>query len=152
MCSDMFAKRSDGWASYTLLWWPWIPCWRKKSTHWNPRASVRQAPESQPSVPVNLTCNWQGIKQSQIRERIGWDSEYLSHKRIGRLCRYGRRQKNIKCEYEINKHVSRISRCEKWQNQLKGADCPCITRSKLPMCNKIKKGVNNTTSIRTTNP
>ena len=27
----------------------------QKSTHWNPRASVRQAPESQPSVPVNLT-------------------------------------------------------------------------------------------------
>ena len=29
----------------------------QKSTHWNPRASVCQAPESHPSVPVNLTCN-----------------------------------------------------------------------------------------------
>jgi len=29
----------------------------QKATHWNPRASVCQAPESQPSVPVNLTCN-----------------------------------------------------------------------------------------------
>ena len=27
-------------------------------------------------------------KQSQIRERIGWDSEYLSSRRIGKLCRY----------------------------------------------------------------
>jgi len=27
----------------------------QKSTHWNPRASVRQARKSQPSVPVNLT-------------------------------------------------------------------------------------------------
>ena len=28
----------------------------QKSTHWNPRASVSQASESQPSVPVNLTA------------------------------------------------------------------------------------------------
>ena len=27
----------------------------QKSTHWNPRASVRRVTESQPSVPVNLT-------------------------------------------------------------------------------------------------
>jgi len=38
----------------------------QKSTHWNPRASVHQAPKSQPSVPDNLTCNRQGVKRSQI--------------------------------------------------------------------------------------
>ena len=107
----------------------------QKSTHWNPRASVRQAPESQPSVPVNLTCNWQGIKQSQNRERIGWDSEYLLHRRIGRLCRYRRQQKNIKCGCMINERVGRIGRCGKRQNQLMGADCMYTTRSKLRMCN-----------------
>ena len=37
-------------------------------------------------------------KQSQIRERISWDSEYLSDGRIGKLCRYYRRQKDIKCK------------------------------------------------------
>ena len=29
----------------------------QKSTHWNPRASVRRVTESQPSVPVNLIWN-----------------------------------------------------------------------------------------------
>jgi len=29
----------------------------QKSTQWNLRASVHQASENQPSVPVNLTCN-----------------------------------------------------------------------------------------------
>ena len=106
----------------------------QKSTHWNPRASVRQAPKSQPSVPVNLTWNWQGRKQSQIRERIGWDSEYLSHRRIGNLCRYSKRQKDIKYERVINERVGRISRCTKWQNRLKIADCAYITKSKLRMC------------------
>ena len=107
----------------------------QKSTHWNPRASVRQAPKSQPSVPVNLTWNWQGRKQSQIRERIGCDSENLSHRRIGKLCRYNRRQKDIKCERVINERVGRISRCTKRQNRLWVDDRVCITKSKLRMCN-----------------
>jgi len=68
------------------------------SSHWNPRASVRQVMESRPSVPVNLTWNWQGRKQSQIRERIGCDSEYLSSRHIGKLCRYWMRQKDIECK------------------------------------------------------
>ena len=88
----------------------------QKLTHWNPRASVRQTPESQPSVPVNLTCNWQGIKQSQIQERIGWDSEYLSHRRIGRLCWYRRQQKDSKCERIMNERVGWTSWCTKRQN------------------------------------
>ena len=28
----------------------------QKSTHWNPRANVRQSSKNRPSVPANLTC------------------------------------------------------------------------------------------------
>ena len=107
----------------------------QKSTHWNPRASVRRVTESQPSVPVNLTWNWQGRKQSQIRERIGWDSQYLSYRRIGKLCRYNMRQKDIKCERVTNERVGKISRCTRRQNWLEVADYACMTKSKLRMCN-----------------
>jgi len=69
--------------------------------------------ENRPNVPINLTWNWQERKQSRIRERIGWDSEYLSHRRIGKLCRYSKWQKDIKCERVINKRVGRIRRCTK---------------------------------------
>ena len=101
----------------------------QKSTHWNPRASVRRVTESQPSVPVNLTWNWQGRKQSQIRERIDWDSEYLSDGRIGKLCRYYKRQKDIKCKRIVNERIGRISRYTKRQNRLWTADHVCMTRS-----------------------
>ena len=52
--------------------------------------------ESEPSVPVNLTC-WLTRRQSKhsIRGCIGWSSDYPSDKRIGKLCRYNTRQKNI---------------------------------------------------------
>ena len=91
--------------------------------------------ESRPSVPVNLTWNWQGKKQNQIRERIGWDFECLSDKRIGKLCRYRKRQKDIKCKRVVKEHVGRISRCTKRRNWLWAADFTCITRSKLWMYN-----------------
>jgi len=45
----LICKRKEKQSSGILL--------TEKSTHWNPRASVRQAPESQPSVLVNLTYN-----------------------------------------------------------------------------------------------
>ena len=51
----LICKRKEKQSSRILL--------TQKSTHWNPRASIRQAPKSQPSVPVNLTCNWQGINK-----------------------------------------------------------------------------------------
>ena len=116
----------------------------QKSTHWNPRASVRRVMESQPSVPVNLTWNWQGRKQSQIRERIGWDSEYLSDGRIS--IRYYRWQKDIKCKRVVNERIGRISRYTKRQNRLWTADRVCMTRSKLRMCSsddvKLKTDLN----------
>ena len=105
------------------------------STHWNPRASVHRVAESQPSVPVNLTWNWQERKQSQIWERISWDSEYLSDGRIDKLCRYYSRQKNIKCKRIVKERIDRISRCTNRQNRLWTADRVCMTRSKLRMCN-----------------
>ena len=98
------------------------PLLTQKSTHWNPRASVRRVTESQPSVPVNLTWNWQERKQSQIREHIGWDSEYLLDGRIGKLCRYYRQQKDIKCKRVVKERIGRISRCTKRQNRLWIAD------------------------------
>ena len=52
-----------------------------------------------------------------------------------RLCRYKRRQKNIKCQRVVNMRVGRISRCEKRQDQLVVANCTYITKSKLRMCN-----------------
>ena len=108
----------------------------QKSTHWNPRASVRQARKSQPSVPVNLTWNLQERKQSQIRGRIGWDSEYLSDGRIGKLCR----------KHVINERIDRISQYTKRQNRIWTADCVCMIRSKLRMCNsddvKLKTNLN----------
>ena len=74
--------------------------------------------ESRPSVPVNLTWNWQGRKQSQIRERICWDSEYLSDGRIGKLCRYYRRQKDIKYKRVVKERIGKISWYTRRQNRL----------------------------------
>ena len=60
----------------------------RKNQHTGIRGQViAESRKNQPSVPINLTWNWQGRKQSQIRERISWDSEYLSRRCIGRLCR-----------------------------------------------------------------
>ena len=64
-----------------------------------------------------------------------WDSEYLSHRYIGKLCRYNRRQKGIKCKCITNECVGGISRCTKRQNWLEVADYAYITKSKVRMCN-----------------
>ena len=102
--------------------------------------------ESEPNVPVNLTWNWQGRKQSQIRERIGWDSEYLSYGCIGKLCRYYGRQKDIKGKRVVNERIGRISRYTKRHNRLWTANHVCMTRSKLRMCSsddvKLKTDLN----------
>ena len=37
------------------------------------------------------------------------DSEYLLDGRIGKLCRYYRRQKGIKCKRVVNERIGRIS-------------------------------------------
>ena len=116
---------------------------KQKSTHWNPRASVRQARKSQPSVPINLTWNWQGRKQSKIQERIGWDSENLSDERIGKLCRYYGRQKDIKCRRVVKERIGRVT---KRQNRLWIDDLVYMIKSKLWMCNsddvKLKTDLN----------
>ena len=105
----------------------------QKSTHCNPRANVHQTQK------VDQACQsiWPEIdkreKQSQIRECIDWDSEYLSDRRIGKLCRYYRRQKDIEYECVINECIGRISWYTKRQNRLRIAYYTCITRPKLRM-------------------
>jgi hypothetical protein len=92
-------------------------CWRKNQHTGNRGQVFTESQKSQPSVPVNLTCNWQERKQNQIWERIGWDSEYLSGGRIGKLCRYYRWQKDIKCERVVDERIGRISRYTRRQNR-----------------------------------
>ena len=108
----------------------------QKSTHWNPRASVRQARKIDQACQSIWPVDWQGdrvnvkfegvLARVPIIPQIGVSASFADTIHDKRIFKYKR---------IINECVGRISRCTRRQNRLWVADYACVTRSKLRMCN-----------------
>ena len=108
----------------------------QKSTHWNPRASVRQARKIDQACQSIWPVDWQGDRVNvkfegvsagvPIIPQIGVSASFADTECNKRIFKYKR---------VINECVGRISRCTRRQNRLWVADYACVTRSKLRMCN-----------------
>ena len=110
-------------------------CWRKNQ-HTGIRGQVFT--ESQ---KVNQACQtiWPEIDKGENKvkfESVLAGIPNISHTGVSAGSADTEDDKRIfKCGCVINERVGRISRCTKRQNRLWIADCVCMTRSKLRMCN-----------------
>ena len=103
-------------------------CWRKNQ-HTGIRGQVfaKHGKSTKRASQFDLKLTREKTKSNSRAYR--WDSEYLSDGRISKLCRYYRRQKDIKCKRVVKERIGRISRYTKRQNRL--------LDSRSCMCDKI---------------
>ena len=127
-CEEKKDRLKYGWHESFLL--------TQKSTHWNPRANVRQARKIDQAYQSILPVDWQGDRVNVKFEGISAGVPIIPQIDVSASFADTIHDKRIfKCKRVINECVGRISQCTRRQNRLWVADRACTAKSKLRMCN-----------------